>query len=236
MEIKSIDCPKCGGNIPEQVMRGKLFKCNHCGSTLVWPDKRSILALSFGVKLCPDCGLDNEQTRGYCRNCGTSLTKACYLCKTSFYVGDNYCPNGHDYEYERQKYEYEEQKWEKVKRVDILSHLHESEILAMKGDLEQAAQILEDALGINPKWVSKIAGFPCQTILLQTEPVSGYALLVHLAGKAGNKKLALKYFERMLDLALGNPLYARQAAREAGIERDAKVIARKRGIPWHWWQ
>jgi len=115
MEINSLDCPKCGGSIPEQIRRGKLFKCPHCGSTLVWPDKQATLVLSFGANLCPDCGVDNEPTRSFCRNCGTSLTKTCPQCKATLYVGDSYCPNGHDFEYLRQRHEYEQQRLGRAK-------------------------------------------------------------------------------------------------------------------------
>jgi len=103
MEISSADCPKCGGSISEQINQGKIFKCIHCGSALVWPDRQSTLALNFGIKLCPVCGIDNEEIRNFCRNCGAALTKICPLCKTIFYVGDNFCPNGHDYEREQPK-------------------------------------------------------------------------------------------------------------------------------------
>lgn len=110
MEINSVDCPKCGGNIPEQISKGKLFKCNNCGSTLVWPDNQSKLLLSFGIRICPNCGVDNEQTRNYCRNCGAALTKICSICKSSFYIGDTFCPNGHNYEPESEQLEKEVQK------------------------------------------------------------------------------------------------------------------------------
>ena len=104
MEINSVDCPKCGGNIAEEIRQGKVFKCSNCGSTLVWPDSKTKLVLSFGLKLCPKCGIDNEQNRNYCRNCGAELTKTCFICKANFYVGDSFCPNGHNYENESQLY------------------------------------------------------------------------------------------------------------------------------------
>jgi hypothetical protein len=105
MEINSIDCPKCGGNISEQITRGKPFKCLHCGSTLVWPGSQATFVLNFGAWLCPQCGIDNDQNRDFCRNCGTALTKKCYICNKVLYVGDNFCPNGHNYELEKQKAE-----------------------------------------------------------------------------------------------------------------------------------
>jgi Double zinc ribbon len=98
MSISSMTCPKCGAGVPEQIYRGKLFKCSHCESTLVWPEKQATIALSFGANLCPACGMDNSPTRPFCRNCGTTLTKVCPECGTAFYIGDNFCPNGHDFE------------------------------------------------------------------------------------------------------------------------------------------
>ena len=95
-EIKGLECPKCGASIPEEVKKGKVFKCGNCGGTLVWPDNQSTLVLSFGVNLCPDCGTDNPLTRSFCRKCGAVLVKVCPICVESFYVGDKYCPNGHD--------------------------------------------------------------------------------------------------------------------------------------------
>lgn len=103
MEISNLACPKCGASIPEQVKRGKVFKCSHCSNTLVWPEKQPTAILSFGLNLCPDCGADNQLARAFCRSCGLSLTKICPICRETFYVGDNFCQNGHDYEEELQR-------------------------------------------------------------------------------------------------------------------------------------
>lgn len=128
MEITSVDCPKCGGSISEEVKQGKLFKCGNCGSTLVWPDRQSKLILTFGLRLCPACGIDNEQSRNFCRNCGSPLTKSGPGCNTTFYVGDSYCPNGHHYDYELQmirkqellkKSEFEKQERLRVEKLGI---------------------------------------------------------------------------------------------------------------------
>ncbi len=229
MEISSVDCPKCGGSISDQIRQGKLFKCSNCGSTLVWPESQSKLVLSFGLRLCPECGIDNEQSRNFCRNCGSVLIKTCSVCNESFYVGDKFCPNGHDYEYERQKSE-------EKKKQDVEFYLQEAKICTSNGNIEQAEQILEEALSVNLEWAPLIAGFPRSP--QQIKPVSGYALLVHLSGKSGKKQSAVQYFKRMLQL---NPTYpgdsfARQAAREAKIEREAKVIANEMGVSWTSWE
>lgn len=118
----------------------------------------------------------------------------------------------------------------------LSTYLEQVETLGKSGDLEQAAQVLEQALSTNPAWTSRIAGYPRQTSLAQSEPISGYALLVHLAGKMGKKGLALQYFKRMLELNPKHPGNARQAAREARIEREAKKLAKARGISWKWWE
>jgi len=225
MEIQSADCPKCGAGISEQINHGKIFKCGNCGSSLVWPDHQSKLLLSFGSRLCPACGIDNDQNRNFCRNCGAALTKTCPVCKAVFYVGDYFCPNGHNPEIEQQKLE-------QRKRENIEYFLQESKDLAFQGNLEDAALILEEALSINRDWAPKIAGFPLAR--QQVLPVSGYALLVHLAGKTGKKQLAIQYLKRMLELNSeypGNSL-ALLAAQEAKIEKEAIEIARAMGIPW----
>jgi len=151
MEINCVDCPKCGGNIPEQVRHGELFKCSNCASTLVWPDSQSKLVISFGVNLCPDCGVDNEQECKSCRNCGTPLNKICPSCKAIFYVGDNFCPNGHYYEQEREKHE-------KANLADVNAFLQEAESLALEGRLREAVLILEEAFIINPSRFSTFIG------------------------------------------------------------------------------
>jgi len=228
MEISSIDCPKCGAGLSDQIKKGELFKCSNCGSTLVWPESQSKLVLSYGAKLCPQCGIDNEVSRNYCRNCGTALTKPCPSCAAVFYVGDKFCPNGHNYDHEQQKLE-----------GDITYHLKEAERCAINGNLEQAAMILEEALRINSRWAPMIAGIPLSVDALgQAKPAYGYGLLVHFAGHKGKKQLAIQYIKRMLELNSKFPgdSYARQAAREAKVENEAKKIAKAMGVSWHWWE
>jgi tetratricopeptide (TPR) repeat protein len=235
MEIRSIFCPNCGANIPEQIKRGKIFRCNNCGGTLVWPEFQPTLVLNFGARLCPECGVDNEQIRDFCRNCGTQLIKVCPLCKTKFYIGDNFCPNGHDYDQHRLEMTTSATK----KRVDlkaqknILMYLQEAGNIAQLGNLEQAANVLEEALDINPEWAPKIAGFPYSEN--SVIPATGYGLLIHLAGKSKNRELAIQYFTRMLDLNPNERQNALRAAYKAGIERESQKIAKQRGLKWQWW-
>jgi tetratricopeptide (TPR) repeat protein len=114
-------------------------------------------------------------------------------------------------------------------------HLQRAKSLAQQGSLRAAADSLEEALCTDSSWGPRIAGYPRQTVE-QSEPVSGCALLVHLAAKSGDKNLALAYFERMLDISPLEPKKARQAARAAGIQKEAKRIAKERGISWRWWE
>jgi tetratricopeptide (TPR) repeat protein len=118
----------------------------------------------------------------------------------------------------------------------ISQFLRRSKKSALDGRYQDAADILEKALKCNQEWGPQIAGYPRQTSLHQSEMVSGYALLIHLAGKAGKKELALQYFKRMLELNPKNPGDARQAAREAKISKEAKEIAKNMGISWSWWE
>jgi len=120
---------------------------------------------------------------------------------------------------------------------DLYISLKRAEELGDSGKLEEAAYVLEEALSTDPSYAPQIAGDPYEIYTAQqTEPPSGYALLVHLAGKTGRKELAIKYFTRMLDLNPKEPDSSRQAAREAKIEKEAMKIAQERGISWKWWE
>jgi tetratricopeptide (TPR) repeat protein len=115
-------------------------------------------------------------------------------------------------------------------------HLQRAEQLARQGDFQAAEETLEEALRTDSSWGPSIAGYPRESTQQQSKPVSGYALLVHLAAKSNRKDLALRYFERMLDLNPLEPGHARQAARKARIQKEAKRIAKARGISWTWWE
>ena len=139
MEINSVDCPKCGAGLSDQISQGKIFKCGNCGSSLVWPESQSKLVLSFGARLCRECGVDNELSRNYCRNCGSALTKTCPSCNTVFYVGDKLCPNGHDYENKQNE-----------EAMDILEEANAAYDGGTK--LETLLGLCESALSLNPRF------------------------------------------------------------------------------------
>jgi ribosomal protein S27AE len=251
MEMQSADCPKCGAVISDHINQGKIFRCGNCGSSLVWPDHQVKLVLRFGSRLCPSCGVDNEQNHKYCRNCGTALTKVCTLCNEEYYVGDNFCPNGHTLVIQQQKIEKEmertlgerkragegkEHALEERKREDVGYFLQASKELALEGNLEAAALILEEALSKNTKWAPELAGFPVPKYLetLTSPQASGYGLLVHLAGKSGNKQLAARYLNFMMKLnpELSGYKNALEAARDANIEAEAYDLAHLMGVKW----
>lgn len=122
----------------------------------------------------------------------------------------------------------------KIIEGDITSYLNASGNYAQNGNFEDAANILEDALSKNPEWSFKIAGVPCETAYTQSSPVSGYALLTHLASNSNNKLLALQYIKRMFELSTKDRRNGRQAAREAGLEQEAKELSKEMGISWPW--
>jgi len=114
-------------------------------------------------------------------------------------------------------------------------YLERADSLARSGQLDQAAQVLEEALSKRPDWAPGMAGSPSEGSSPQGTSASGYALLVHLAGKGGNQEAALRYFTRMLELTPERPGSALRAAREVGIEKQVQAIAKAKGLPWQWW-
>jgi hypothetical protein len=97
-EIKAMTCPNCGSPAPADINKGKIITCVHCETPLVWPDNQSKMILRSGDYLCLSCGMDNDKDRKACKHCGARLVKECPSCKQYYYVGDNYCPEGHKYE------------------------------------------------------------------------------------------------------------------------------------------
>jgi tetratricopeptide (TPR) repeat protein len=144
MELISVDCPNCGGNISEKIEHGKIFKCSNCGSTLVWSENESELIVNNGIRYCPECGTENVQNYKFCKNCGVVLTKTCFVCKTNFFVGDTFCPNGHNYENESQPLERELRK----KANTILAKANE--VYKRGADLKTVMSLCESALSIIP--------------------------------------------------------------------------------------
>ncbi len=188
MEINSVDCPKCGGNIPEHISKGKLFKCNNCGSTLVWPDNQSKFFLSFGIRICPNCGVDNEHDRNFCKSCGTKLTKSCPLCEVIFYVGDKFCPNGHDYEYEHQKLEEKKQIHTFSLSYMLGKNIRQEEIqtwMSKVGVLPQIEENIRKKEG--QEQATRFYNYPSKGISLWFEELDPilYAIILYSEGETG---------------------------------------------------
>jgi hypothetical protein len=130
-ELKSITCPKCGSPAPADINKGEIITCVHCETPLVWPDNQSKMLLRSGDYLCPNCGADNDKNRNACRQCGTKLIKECPICRQNYYVGDNYCPEGHGYEAELKKLEEEQlRKQEQLRKEQLLKQeqLHKEQL------------------------------------------------------------------------------------------------------------
>ena len=51
MPLESLACPNCGGDVPQEIKRGKLFKCDHCGHALVWPERQATLVQGAPLEL-----------------------------------------------------------------------------------------------------------------------------------------------------------------------------------------
>jgi energy-coupling factor transport system substrate-specific component len=136
MKVESLVCPSCGAGLPENVIRGKLFKCANCGGSLVWPERQATVSVKFGLFLCPECGTDNEQSRKFCRLCGNLLLKECPICEAVYYVGDNYCPNGHNFDEETKRLQ-EKAEQEKLEEERLLQESLEKERLEQEGLLDE---------------------------------------------------------------------------------------------------
>lgn len=112
----------------------------------------------------------------------------------------------------------------------IASYISHAKSLAEQGRLNESERQLEIALEIEPNANEVIAGYPRQTQLAQSYPVSGYALLVQRAKDDGKPGTALRYLGRMLDLTPVDPGHARQAARSANLNKEAKQLFDQKGV------
>ena len=112
-------------------------------------------------------------------------------------------------------------------------YLDQAEAYGRSGKFDRAGRALEQARKVNPSWAPKLAGFQGAGL---AEPASGYYLLLMLAGRAGDKVFAVHCFRQMMDIRPVLSWDLREAVRNAGIEAEAKEIAREKGYPWQWYE
>lgn len=84
-EIKALNCPNCGGSIPDVSVA-----CNFCGSKVMLANDKTKFVLAG--KVCPKCGLENAILNNYCSHCGQNFTKRCPKCEGSIDLKAIYCP------------------------------------------------------------------------------------------------------------------------------------------------
>lgn len=84
IEIKTLNCPNCGGSIPDTSKA-----CGFCGSKVILSDDRNKFVLA-GI-LCPKCGVDNKEQNRFCSKCGEKLFKACPKCNTEIHFDSIHC-------------------------------------------------------------------------------------------------------------------------------------------------
>lgn len=84
-EIKALNCPNCGGSIPDT---SKV--CSFCGSRVILSDDRQKFVLAGTI--CPKCGLDNKEQHRFCSKCGDKLFKECPKCHREIGLDSIHCP------------------------------------------------------------------------------------------------------------------------------------------------
>jgi hypothetical protein len=120
--------------------------------------------------------------------------------------------------------------------LPLSEYLSLAGLYGQSGDFKKAARVLEQAFRVNPSWAPKLAGYQTATSSVLAEPVVGYFLLMKLAGKAGQREFALRFFSRMLDYKPVLSWDVREAARNLGIEKEARELANRKDVPWRWYE
>jgi predicted amidophosphoribosyltransferase len=79
MKLTDFECPNCAANEMEATEDGHLH-CLYCGS-------------SFGevARICPECGLYNEQGVRHCSRCGSQIIRDCPACGRNNWALAEYC-------------------------------------------------------------------------------------------------------------------------------------------------
>lgn len=133
-EIKALNCPNCGGSIPDT---SKV--CSFCGSRVILSDDRQKFVLAGTI--CPKCGLDNKEQHRFCSKCGDKLFKECPKCHREIGLDSIHCPFCGDNIDNASK----EREIELARHKDRLSQM---ELLKQKVELlEQKKKPLSDEYG-----------------------------------------------------------------------------------------
>ena len=85
-QIKALNCPQCGGSIPDTSQ-----SCDFCGSKVVLTDDKTRFILA-GI-ICPKCSWENKQESKFCGSCGHSLSIQCPSCSEDIGLDTDYCHN-----------------------------------------------------------------------------------------------------------------------------------------------
>ena len=86
MQIKSLNCPNCGGSIPDT---SKV--CSFCGSKVILTEDKAKFVLSG--RICHKCGFENDLKSIFCSKCGDKLIIKCLSCPQNIDREALYCPS-----------------------------------------------------------------------------------------------------------------------------------------------
>ena len=74
-----LNCPSCTHPI-DLKSQGQQIECPACRSQLL-----------LDGHVCPNCGEYHRDESGFCRACGTAMTRTCEKCRTPNWSGAEYC-------------------------------------------------------------------------------------------------------------------------------------------------
>lgn len=77
--LAQLTCPSCTHPI-DLKSQGQQIECPACRSQLL-----------LDGHACPNCGEYHKEDSGFCRACGTAMTRTCEKCHTPNWAGAEYC-------------------------------------------------------------------------------------------------------------------------------------------------
>lgn len=86
MQVKSLNCPNCGGSIPDTSKA-----CSFCGSRVILTEDKTKFVLSG--RICHKCGFENDLKSIFCSKCGEKLVIKCLSCPQNIDREALYCPH-----------------------------------------------------------------------------------------------------------------------------------------------